>query len=282
MTAHCRICGSETVSVALKVKSYDQLWDIHECSACTGRFILMKGDLDLERFYSEHYDMNQAWLDRLKNPANGQRQWRRQWMMILSGLDPGLAPHRALDVGCAGGHFLINAPSGWERTGIELAPPVAEIARANGIHFLKKPIEEITEIEDNSLSVVGMFAVIEHLIDPHSVLERIKALMKPGGVLAVMTADCRSWKARWKSTRWHMYSPPQHQFFFSRKALLRMLETHGFRNYAWRYTDGGMTQLGVPILDKVIYKGMRVVETFPGIRTLPLFDHLFTYNRLEK
>jgi hypothetical protein len=48
------------------------------------------------------------------------------------------------------------------------------------------------------------------------------------------TGDVGSLAARLSGPRWHLYTIPEHLFFFSRRSLRLLLEAHGFRVEAQR------------------------------------------------
>lgn len=58
--------------------------------------------------------------------------------------------------------------------------------------------------------------VLEHLRDPRQELDRLRGLLRPGGILGVMTKLVRD---RQSFTTWHYIRDPTHVSFFSRKTL---------------------------------------------------------------
>jgi SAM-dependent methyltransferase len=59
---------------------------------------------------------------------------------------------------------------------------------------------------------VAVCEVIEHLFAPHAELERLRALLRPGGWLAVMTS---LWSEDLDFARWHYRRDPTHVAFYS-------------------------------------------------------------------
>jgi hypothetical protein len=53
-------------------------------------------------------------------------------------------------------------------------------------------------------------------------------LLRPGGRLVLSTGDVGSLLARLCGARWHLYTIPEHLFFYSRESLRRLLQGHGF------------------------------------------------------
>jgi hypothetical protein len=80
------------------------------------------------------------------------------------------------------------------------------------------------------------------------------------------TGDVGSLVARLSGSRWHLYTIPEHLFFYSRRSLRLLLEAHGFRVEAQR-ADSSVYTLGylVERLRKTLLgraRGQRA--TWPG------------------
>jgi hypothetical protein len=73
-----------------------------------------------------------------------------------------------------------------------------------------------------------MWDYIEHSLDPAGELARTNELLEPGGVVALSTGDLDSLAARVSRSRWHLLTPRHHNFFFSKRTLVRLLEATGF------------------------------------------------------
>jgi SAM-dependent methyltransferase len=138
-------------------------------------------------------------------------------------------PGRLLDVGCGTGCFVDEARhAGWDARGIEVSPYAAAVASERGLPVTCQSIEAL-RLEPSSLDAVTLWDVLEHVTDPAGALAQAASALRPGGVLALSTGDVSSWCARWSGARWHLYNIPEHLFFFSRTALVLMLERSGCR-----------------------------------------------------
>jgi hypothetical protein len=68
-------------------------------------------------------------------------------------------------------------------------------------------------------------------------------LLTAGGRLALTTGDVGSLVARLSGSRWHLYTLPEHLFFYSRESLRRLLAQHGFGVESMR-AEGSSYSLG--------------------------------------
>jgi 2-polyprenyl-3-methyl-5-hydroxy-6-metoxy-1,4-benzoquinol methylase len=134
---------------------------------------------------------------------------------------------RLLDVGAATGYFLNAARLDFETCGIEPSRWAAEYARSRlGLDVRVGNLEDM-EFEAESFDVVTLNDVIEHLTDPLAALKRLNALLKPGGLLYLVTPDVKSVSARVLRGHWWGLRPA-HLYYFAPDTLTAMLGKAGF------------------------------------------------------
>jgi len=137
---------------------------------------------------------------------------------------------RLLDIGAAFGFAVSQARrAGWEATGIEISIAAARRAgdAAPGRVLVASALH--TPFADAAFDVVTLWDVLEHLADPHAAIAEVARLLRPGGRLVLTTGDVGSLAARLFGARWHLYTLPEHLFFFSRRSLRELLGAHGLR-----------------------------------------------------
>ena len=135
---------------------------------------------------------------------------------------------RLLDIGTAAGAFVAAAKArGWEAEGCE---PNQWLAAWGSKHYgitIRQGSLFDQPYEDGSFDVITLWDVIEHTPDPRAVLDRCRALLKPGGVLVVNYPDIGSWIARALGRRW-LFLTSVHLYYFDRRTVRMILEKAGY------------------------------------------------------
>lgn len=146
----------------------------------------------------------------------------------------GEGPRRILDVGCGEGRLLellrsFGHPE-WEIVGLEFDEAAIARCREKGFEAHADRVEDFAmkPMEQDRYDGVIMLQLIEHVENPSLVCDRIRSLLKPGGVLIIETPslgglDYRIFAGRW----WGHYHFPRHWNLFSKSSLVRMLNQQG-------------------------------------------------------
>ena len=139
------------------------------------------------------------------------------------------AEKRVLDIGCAAGYFLMYLHErGWDATGVDISPECVAFARGAGLAVYEDDYLEIAFARPFNL--ITFWASIEHMHHPDRFLEKAREELADGGRLYIST--CRSGGVNFMrlfGSRWRYYNFPEHLYFFSRGAMVKLLERKGFR-----------------------------------------------------
>lgn len=128
---------------------------------------------------------------------------------------------KLLDIGAGTGDFLLTAKNnGWETIGVEPSERAKNIAKQKGISF----VEEISSLENNSLDVITMWHVLEHVPNLEFQIQELKRLLKPTGTLIVAVPNYKSFDANHYQTFWAAYDVPIHFWHFSKKSIQLIFE----------------------------------------------------------
>lgn len=145
-------------------------------------------------------------------------------------LEDSLAPRsgKLLDIGCGTGNFLAaSRDAGYEVTGIELDRNAARFAKERlGLHNIYPlTISEFAEQRaGDRFDIVTFFEVLEHQAAPAEFLKKVKACVRPGGVIALSVPN----RERWLAGPDVLDYPPNHFLRWNVDALRKFLSAQGF------------------------------------------------------
>ena len=196
---------------------------LSQCSDCCSvyRTVFPSEDELNEIYGSDYYD---SWNIEADTGAFWEMKVQN-CTSYLRGLDryiKGSGKRTLLDVGCAHGFMLEAAvQEGYTPSGLEISP-AGDLARKRGFHVLPSPLED-DPFPPESFDVVTMVDVIEHFTDPQSALRSVWAMLKPGGVVFMVTPDITSVSARILRGAWPHYLP-EHLIYYSPKSMKKLLD----------------------------------------------------------
>lgn len=129
-----------------------------------------------------------------------------------------------LDIGCGLGFFLSAIDSKWNKYGLETSNQSINFIKENfkDINIYHGTIEENDLKNDLRFDVIFFYHVIEHLHNPLQALDKIKKMLKTGGLLILGTPNNTSICARIFGKNYRMLSPG-HVFLTSYKQMKKIL-----------------------------------------------------------
>ena len=172
--------------------------DYLHCSACETLVARNLPGPEIASVQDDSVDLygRSYWYDRQKRvhgyPNLEERAWLDipercvHWLKAL--LRYKRPPGDVLEIGCAHGGFVALLQwAGFRATGLELSPSVVEFARKTfAIPVLQGPLEQ-QDIPPESMDVIALLDVLEHLPDPVKTMRRCVQLLRSDGVLLVQT-----------------------------------------------------------------------------------------------
>lgn len=136
-------------------------------------------------------------------------------------------PGRLLDVGCHTGLFSRAAQNaGWDAYGIEPSTWAAHLAEKRLPGKITSGFLDTASFEEQSFDVVTSWDVIEHVTDPKAELQRMMALLRPGGWLFLSTMRSNAPIVRLLGRHWPWYME-MHRFYFTPATLTALLTSVG-------------------------------------------------------
>ncbi len=231
----CALCPNATTSIfATGVRDFEYgapgnyRWLC--CDQCgLVRIDPMPNDQILSQAYPDHYHAYQPHSSRFVGWYN-QRRRRDRAKELIRHVSSGAT---ILDVGCGTGSLLheIQKLGSYELLGVEYRADAANQARQHGIAVWTGELED-ADIPASSVDLCVMEHVIEHVRNPIETLQRIKTLLKPGGMVIGETPNLRCFDADLFKSYWGGGHAPRHLWLFQPASMKKTLRDCGFDNMA--------------------------------------------------
>jgi SAM-dependent methyltransferase len=271
---NCAVCGAGAARPKLRIGDVEIL----ECRSCGVAFWSPPPDFRARSVYDEAYFSGAQTSHGYDSYADLEECLRPTFAGRLARVPLPAGGGRLLDVGTAFGFALDEARrAGWDALGVDVSASAAR--RGAGVARGRIAVADAAQLPfaTASFDAVTLWDVLEHLPDPHAVMAEVARVLRPGGRLALCTGDVGSWAARLSGPRWHLYTLPEHLFFYTRTGLRRLLEGHGLQVESMRaessiYTLGYLVER---LRKTVLRRSARGPERWPGSRLrvpVNLFD----------
>jgi SAM-dependent methyltransferase len=232
----CPACGSRAAPEPL-LAGVDRLhglpgrFEVARCPACgSGVTLPRAADDELGRFYPHGYGPYAVPVNPVVRLVSAAiRRWQG-WLALRSFPLAALRERpagRAVDVGCGRGDLAATlVRSGWRAAGVEPSANACEAARAQGVDAREGTLATV-ELEPGGYDAAVFNHSLEHVTDPAADLARVRAALRPGGLVLVTVPNFSSWQRRRFGSRWFHLDLPRHRVHFTAAGLGRALERAG-------------------------------------------------------
>lgn len=205
--------------------------------------------------YSQYEDQESEYLSTFREDV------RRITKFVSSG--------RVLEVGCGFGYFLQCAlDAGYDVYGIDLSPAAIKWAsvRHPGRVFCGR-LEEIPEIQDKQYDVIFGSHLIEHITYPGDFLATASKLLRPGGLMVLVTPNIKSLLSRLSRSRWVSFKIPEHVSYYDPRTITKLLNRSG---YSVRAVDSAYQYYALPFVASRVRELLSPVSRIvPPVERLP-------------
>jgi len=224
----CLLCASEDIfhyhTVADDIK-------IFKCRNCGVQFMNPQySDTYLNEYYSGYIIDEPQWEEPLVYCHN----------YYLSIVEKFARKGKLLDVGAGKGYLLETAISrGWQAEGFDVDSVLTKkLSDKYNINVYDGDFASLN-IEPETYSAVTLHQVIEHLKDPVSYINKIKQILKTGGILFLVQPNIHSRSALFKLAFEKLgirkknigayYDTSHHLFYYTPSTLKKFIESNGFK-----------------------------------------------------
>ncbi len=283
----CPYCSSES-KILYKVQSYNNNVDVYNYYKCQKCDFIFLGENFFE-YYERNYilksrennsDVQDDYFSNNANYKNPKYQffyWSNEKKQISK---LGYKSGRILDVGCAAGQFLDQFNDQFEKHGIELSG-LSSLARMKNITVYNKPVEDIS-FDMGYFDVISAYALVEHLENPFSFIEKVTEWLKIGGLLILGTNDINSVLNKYRKEYCSDLTPPEHIILLSYNFYKIFLEQMGYKIIFKKYINGGYTFSNNRIFRFAENAFCKILINKYPFNQLPIYDHFYIYAQKVK
>jgi SAM-dependent methyltransferase len=259
----CPICGSDhTWLYRTDVEDLEYFvipprdFTMQKCGDCGSEFLNPRPlESELPPFYPSDYH---AYNENHDGVARLLVQFRARSRARLYGRLIQSRPGHIFDVGTGDcRHFdELRRFLDLKCAGIEIQPDIAAKGRARGYDVLDGTLET-ADLADHvgRYDIVSMNHVLEHVVYPHTMLERARDLLRPGGHVIGQLPTISSWENRLFGHNWGGYHYPRHLQIPSKPGLSGLLEDVGFSSVKIR--SAPHIQTTISLQNTLVRRGWR-------------------------
>ena len=222
----CPLCGSKRFKNYLVMSDYrlakcllcNMVWDNKPLKA-------------LKLIYGENYFINDNPKGGYANYFEGMNTNKKTFYERIKRINDKISARgRMLDVGCALGDSLVEAKKlGWKDLyGIEVSEYAYKKAISRGLKVKKGTLKNV-KFPDNYFDIVTLQDVIEHVNDTKEEVKEIYRILKPEGLVFIVTPDVDGFWAKLLGKYWYHYKKGEHIMYFSQKTLKVLLKNAGYK-----------------------------------------------------
>jgi len=230
---NCPICDNTNFSKSLNCKDYTvshKVFSIVNCKNCGFRFTNpIPKEENIGEFYKSDDYISHS--NTKKGIVNKMYQTVRNLTLVrkVNLLKKESSGKKLLDIGCGTGEFLNKCQKeNYDCIGIEPSEEAKDYAEKN--YGLKVKSESyIANINNNSIDIITMWHVLEHVYHLNERINEIDRILKKDGVLIVAVPNYTSYDAQYYKKHWAAYDLPRHLYHFSPKDIKKLFQKHGFK-----------------------------------------------------
>jgi SAM-dependent methyltransferase len=236
---NCRVCHSQNLKPHIfqeRMFGTHEEFQYFECFDC-GLMQIANIPADMSKYYGSNYYSVGVIDDEFAKKKRFTRKTdqikraleRKTFKMendasIFCSLNPSYESS-ILDVGCGAGEFLYRLKEIGFKNLLGVDPFIAEdIYYKNGLKILKQEVSQV----QSKFDFIVLNHSLEHMPDPSSVLNYLKALLNPNGKILI--------RVPMLGYSWHVYKGhffgldvPRHFYIFTEQSMAKMIDKCGLK-----------------------------------------------------
>jgi 2-polyprenyl-3-methyl-5-hydroxy-6-metoxy-1,4-benzoquinol methylase len=230
----CICCNSAEVVPRKSLRGYKMF----TCTNCSFEFVYpLPSTQEIEAFYNKTRvvsDLKQIIKQQIDDFDEGGQAPKRDWFnKVFSTAKKYIQKEKLniLEIGSGYGYFIHYATKhGHKAIGTEVTADYTEIGNAaiEGDIFYIPDGNYDKVVENNWADLVYLEHVLEHVLEPDQIIAQIKNKISSNGILYISVPNSKSFLANIMGSKWPWACPPDHLYYYNKKALIAFLERNGF------------------------------------------------------
>jgi 2-polyprenyl-3-methyl-5-hydroxy-6-metoxy-1,4-benzoquinol methylase len=220
---NCPLCGHVEFETALQTKDHmitQQSFTIVSCKSCGFWFTnpIPKeneiGEYYKHETYVSHSSSSKGFINGLYKKVRN-KTLKEKLALVRSLVYNGTV----IDYGCGTGHFLsVLNNAGYKALGFEPDEEARKFTKEN-LNLNTKPLEKLNEIDENTIDLISLWHVLEHVYHLKRDLKTIVSKIKPEGYLIIAVPNRESYDAKIYGEYWAAYDVPRHLYHFTQENM---------------------------------------------------------------
>lgn len=174
-----------------------------------------------------YYEQNENYDDVFVNNA---KMYKKFAIDLLDSLNKNnnCSGMKLLDVACGGGFLVEEAEKrGYQALGIDANSNMRDWAVERGLNVIQGDVSSLGH-ETGNYNVIVLSHILEHVLDPESILIQCKALLSDNGIILISQTNYKGFLPNWFPWGWYGWQPKEHYWHFTPRSLSKLAKNLGF------------------------------------------------------
>jgi len=232
-----------------------------QCRECQTIYCSPRPTPELLNIYYNAYAAPKMWTELLVSTDMERKAIQyepRIRILIQSIKEHNPAAATALDLGAGSGAFTLSLSKLWtgkDVIALDISEDCIQKCKSLGLKTHLGPIETVTS---DSIDVIFMNDLIEHVFDPFLLLKECKRVLRPNGLVYIATPNGEGFDFKIMKGSTVNITPPEHLQYFNPVSLVKLLQRVGITPVLVQ-TPG---KLDVEIVKKSMDNGLKINDDF--------------------
>lgn len=224
LNRNCPVCSSGQASKAFDKEGFDFV----TCDSCDCLYVNPVPTDELLTMYYDGFSSMEFFHEKILKPTEEER--KKIFYRRAQDMKPFVKPgDKILEIGSSIGFFIEAAlKEGWDVSGVEINSNLVEYTQKKyNVKIYQGMFEHVNF--DHCYDMVVMWEVLEHIVEPCSLLKKIAQALPKGGRFVGTLPNIEGIEFKVCGKEHEMIEAPGHLNYFSIKTLEKLFDRAGFK-----------------------------------------------------